>query len=144
MDYHFKSDVEFDELLEDGDLLEWAEVHGKRYGTLASQVRSVLAKGNDLILEIDPQGNDQIRNRISNTFSIFVAPPSFSELKKRLENRATESVELIEARMRTAEVEMLAQKHYNVTVVNDDLESAQQEIIEIIDGHRAQRFGRDA
>lgn len=133
--YHFKSNAEFDELVQNGGLLEWAEVHGQRYGTLTAEVQKALEAGVDLILEIDIQGDEQIKDRFPETYSIFIKPPSFAELKRRLERRATESAQSIEQRLRTAQVEMRAQDRYNAVIVNDDLDRATQEFIETIRSH---------
>jgi guanylate kinase len=130
--YHFKSDAEFDELVKHGGLLEWAEVHGRRYGTLSSEVRAALDEGRDLILEIDPQGCEQIKAQLPEAVAIFIAPPSLAELKKRLEGRATEDAASIERRLRTAEVEMGMQNRYNVVIVNDNQHEATQSLLEVI------------
>lgn len=130
--YHFKSDTEFDELIENGELLEWAEVHGNRYGTLVSEVRGALDTGKDLVLEIDPQGDEQVKRLIPETYSIFIAPPSMAELQRRLELRGTEDKAMIEERMRTAEVEMQSRGRYNAVIVNDDLAQATRELVEVV------------
>jgi guanylate kinase len=137
--YHFKSDAEFDELLGHGGLLEWAEVHGRRYGTLTSEVRTALDEGRDLILEIDPQGCEQIQRQLPEAFSIFIAPPSLAELRKRLEGRATEDADSIARRLETAEVEMRMQNRYNVVIVNDNQALATQELLAILARRRGEQ-----
>ena len=136
--YYFVSDEQFDELLENGGLLEWAQVHGCRYGTLADEVNKALNAGKDLILEIDLQGFRQIKTNRDDVFSIFIAPPSMNELKRRLEYRGTEDANSIKDRLATAQVELGAQDSYTVTIINDDLEEAKHELIEIIE----QQLGR--
>lgn len=134
--YYFKSKREFDELIEGGGLLEWAEVHGNRYGTPVCEVEKALANGNDLILEIDPQGYKQVKERMEDVISIFIAPPSLEELKKRLEHRGTEDDDSLKRRLRNAQVEMQDKDSYNVVIINDDLKRATQELIAVIKGYR--------
>ena len=130
--YHFITDEAFDELIANDGLLEWAEVHGQRYGTLTSEVTKALDAGNDLVLEIDLQGFRQVKSHLSEMFSIFIAPPSMDELKKRLILRGTETSETLSRRLETAEVEMKAKDSYTVIIVNDDLEKATQELIALM------------
>ena len=125
-----------------GGLLEWAEVHGHRYGTLTDEVNSALDAGVDLILEIDLQGYLQVKSQISDVFSIFIAPPSFEELRKRLVLRGTEDEDSLSRRLWTARVEMEAQDRYTVTIVNDDLEIATAELIETIQQLRNRQTGQ--
>lgn len=133
--YFFLTDEEFDEKIAQNDFLEWAEVHGKRYGTLRSVVEQKIAEGRNVILEIDPQGAFKVKENYPSAFLIFVKPPKFEDLRKRLEGRGTETEEQIERRLQTAKVEMQQEKCYNVSLVNDDLERATQELLEIIDSH---------
>jgi len=137
--YHFISDDAFDALIANDALLEWAEVHGNRYGTPTDKVRAALDEGRDLILEIDMQGFEQVRQRMPEACGIFIAPPSLEELKRRLEHRATESAETIERRLGAAEMEMQAQERYNAVIVNDDLDRATQELLGIIRSHHGSR-----
>ena len=133
--YYFISDEQFDQLIADRGLMEWAQVHGYRYGTLVDQVNKALDAGRDLILEIDFQGFRQIKSHRDDVFSIFIVPPSLRELKERLEHRGTESAESIEERLATAQVEMQAKDSYNIVIVNDDLEKAKKELIDCISQH---------
>lgn len=133
VDYHFVSNADFDRLIEEGAMLEWAEVHGNRYGTLLSEVRKALDAGQDVILEIDPQGNQQVKNLVPEAYSIFIAPPSFEELRERIEDRATEDHKSIEQRLRTAKVELDQQDRYNAIIVNDVLDESIARLIEIIE-----------
>lgn len=130
--YHFKTDEEFDELIAQGNMLEWAQIHGNRYGTLLSEVQKALASGKDLILEIDPQGNSQVKSTLPEAFSIFIAPPTKEELRTRLVARGTEDSMSIEQRLRTAELELREKDRYNAVIVNDDLELATRELLAVI------------
>lgn len=138
--YHFISSEEFDELIRNDGLLEWAEIFGERYGTPASEVQLALSQGLDLILEIDPQGCRQI---ISHTvdgifadqyqvITIFIAPPSIAELRQRLIHRGTESSEAIERRLNAAGVELEVKDSYDVVLVNDDLAETARQLLDII------------
>ncbi|MCL2806574.1 MAG: guanylate kinase [Coriobacteriia bacterium] len=136
VNYHFKSDQEFDELISTDGLLEWARVHQHRYGTLKDQVNRALSEGQDLILEIDLQGYRQIRDHDNEVISVFVAPPTLEELERRLVHRGTESKESIEQRLCTARVEMEAKDSYTVVIVNDDYETAAKELVDFIDENK--------
>ncbi|MDA3937528.1 MAG: guanylate kinase [Actinomycetota bacterium] len=131
--YFFKSVSEFDELIENDGLLEWAEVHGNRYGTPIAAVRDMMDKGAQVILEIDPQGAMQVLARIPESRLVFIKPPSFEELRRRLEGRGSETPEQIELRLRTAEIEMKFEGKYDVVVNNDDVHRATNEIVAFID-----------
>lgn len=130
--YYFITDEQFDNLIEERGLLEWAEVHGFRYGTLVDQVNNTLEAGRDLILELDFQGFEQIKNYRDDVFSIFIVTPSMDVLRRRLERRGTDNLESIEERLIAAELEMQAKDSYNVVIVNDNLEKAKQELIHVI------------
>jgi guanylate kinase len=132
VDYYFKTEEEFDQLIQNGGFVEWAEVHGRRYGTLTSEVNKALGEGKDLILEIDPQGFMQVKSHMSEVVSIFIAPPSLEELKRRLKQRGTEDDQSISQRLKTAEIEIQAKDSYNVVIINDDLEKALQELVSLI------------
>ena len=136
--YFFLSDDEFDAKIEEGDFLEWANVHGRRYGTLKSVVLEKLEQGVDVILEIDVQGALQVRENHPDAFLIFIKPPSFEELERRLVSRGTETAEQIAGRLEVAKLEMEQEKCYNVSLVNDELERATEELLEIMDSQRAE------
>lgn len=138
MSYFFLSDDEFDAKIEEGDFLEWANVHGRRYGTLKSVVLEKLEQGIDVILEIDVQGALQVRENHPDAFLIFIKPPSFEELERRLVSRGTETAEQIAGRLEVAKLEMEQEKCYNVSLVNDELERATEELLEIMDSQRAE------
>lgn len=136
--YFFLSDDEFDAKIEEGDFLEWANVHGRRYGTLKSVVLEKLEQGIDVILEIDVQGALQVRENHPDAFLIFIKPPSFEELERRLVSRGTETAEQIAGRLEVAKLEMEQEKCYNVSLVNDELERATEELLEIMDSQRVE------
>jgi guanylate kinase len=124
----------------EGELLEHARVNGYLYGTSVSRVEEALRRGHDVILKIDVQGAEQIRERRPDALFIFVSPPSMDELLRRRERRASEAREEMEARQRLAEVEMAYAPRYDHVVVNDDAERAVAEIQAILED--ARRRGR--
>ena len=128
--YHFVSEDEFDRLVADDELLEWAVVHaGARYGTPREPVVAALAEGRPALLEIDLQGARQVRATMPGAFFVFLKPPSLDELVRRLVGRGTESSEERERRLRTAEVEMAAEAEFDVSIVNDDVRRATDELV---------------
>ncbi len=136
IDYVFVDDAEFDRLIADGDLLEWAEVHGAaRYGTRRSAVEEHLAAGHPVLLEIDIQGARQVREHMPEALLVFLAPPHLDELERRLVGRGTEDPEERVRRLRTAEIELAAMHEFDVTIVNDDVERAAAELVDLL------RFG---
>jgi guanylate kinase len=135
-DYFFVSDDEFDRLVEDGALLEWAPIVGHRSGTPRAFVLERLAAGRDVILEIDVKGAEQVRNALPEAVLIFLAPPSMEELERRLRGRGTESEEGIMARLATAEWELDQRGWFDHVVVNDDLGSSSAQVAAIIDASR--------
>jgi guanylate kinase len=133
--YFFVSPEEFDHLRHDGGLLEWAEVHGNRYGTPRSAVEAMVAAGRQVILEIDPQGAFQIRDLIPDARLVFIMPPSKEELKRRLHSRGSETEEQVATRMCTAERELELVGKYDHVVINDDVQRATDELVAIIDSY---------
>lgn len=131
--YHFMDDGRFASLVDEGGFLEWACVHGHSYGTLRSTVEAAMDQGKQVILEIDVQGAFQVRRAMPEARLVFIEPPSFQELERRLRGRGTETEDVIEARMKTAKVELGHKKEYDVQVVNDDLERAVSELSSFID-----------
>ncbi len=128
--YHFRDEGAFDDLVANGELLEWAVVHGRyRYGTLRRPVEDVLAQGRPALLEIDLQGARQVRATMEEAFFVFLKPPSLDELVRRLVGRGTESSEERQRRLRTAEVEMAAEAEFDVSIVNDDVRRATDELV---------------
>ncbi|MCT1954813.1 guanylate kinase [Dermabacter hominis] len=123
--YFFWSPERFDDAVKDGDMLEWALVHGRnRYGTPRSAVEAARAEGRAVILEIDLEGARQVRSSMPDARFVFLAPPSWDVLVERLVGRGTESPEEQERRLETARVEMAAEEEFDVTIVNDDLDAA--------------------
>jgi guanylate kinase len=136
VDYRFVDDAGFDALERSGDLLEWAEVHGRRYGTLKSGVNAALAAGKTVVLDIDVQGAQQVNRALSDAVLVFVLPPSVSEMKRRLLKRGSESEEQLTTRMRTARAELEAVTDFDYVVVNDDFEDALRTIEAIVAAER--------
>ena len=123
--YFFWSPEQFDDAVKNGDMLEWALVHGRnRYGTPRSAVEAARAEGRAVILEIDLEGARQVRSSMPDARFVFLAPPSWDVLVERLVGRGTESPEEQERRLETARVEMAAEEEFDVTIVNDDLDEA--------------------
>ncbi len=135
--YHFISKEEFRELRENDFFAEWAEVYGEWYGTSLEFLNNQMSLGNDVILDIDTQGERKIKERFKNkAISIFLLPPSQEELKKRLEKRGTDSKEVIEKRFSFAQAEIKQSQHFNYVIVNDNLEKAFEEVKKIVLFHR--------
>lgn len=136
--YYFVSDEEFDELVRDKRLLEWARVHGgHRYGTPGEQVEALLDVGKNVILEIDIQGFRQVQKRMgkkARVMSVFIEPPSFEELTRRLSERGTESPEAQRQRLVTARAELDAKDECDFVVVNDEVHRAGQSIVDLAGG----------
>jgi guanylate kinase len=136
VDYRYVSDEEFDRLIADGALLEWAEIFGHhRSGTPAAPVAQARAAGRDVILEIDVQGARQVREQLPKAVLVFLAPPSLDELGRRLRSRGTEDEAQIERRLEVAGREMEERSLFDQVVVNDDVDRAAREIAAIIAGH---------
>jgi guanylate kinase len=144
VNYHFVTPDRFHEMKRAGDLLEWAEVHGNWYGTPKSEVEHYLAKGADVILKIDVQGAQKVKERVDDAILIFVVPPSLEALFQRLRARATESAEELEIRQRNAAIELARAENYDYVVRNDDgqVEKTAEEIDAIISGEHAARADR--
>lgn len=133
IDYNFLTRSEFDRMILAGEFLEWATVHGEhRYGTPRAPVLEHLAAGQPSILEIDLQGARQVRMSMPEAVFVFLAPPSWEELVRRLEGRGTEDAEERERRLATARLELEAATEFDVTIVNDDLERAVRELERIV------------
>ena len=138
--YHFISEEEFREMRERGELLESAEVHGNLYGTPRKPVEQALARGEDMMFDIDWQGTKQICEKMrTDVVSVFVLPPSMDELKARLERRAEDSPEVIERRLRNAREEIAQWGSYDYVLVNDDLERTFDDLKAILAAERMQR-----
>ncbi len=123
--YHFVSNEEFAKDIEENNFLEYALVHGNYYGTSLKPVREALNKGKLVIFDIDVQGNTAVNNRLGDiTTSVFITPPTLSELKKRLLSRSTDSIEVIQKRIKMAKREIQRTSEYDFVIVNDDFEMA--------------------
>ena len=138
-DYRFVSNHQFDQLLEEGAFLEWAEIYGHRSGTLWAPVADALESGRDVVLEIDVQGSATVRQRVPEAVLVFLAPPSMEELERRLRARHTESDAQLARRLAAAREEMAAAARFDRVVVNDQVERAAQEVAAIIAGERRGR-----
>jgi guanylate kinase len=132
VDYWFLSDDEFDERVRAGEFVEHAEYSGRRYGTLRSELETRGSAGRPVVLEIEVQGARQVRAAMPEAVLVFIAPPSPESLRERLEGRGTDSAEAIGERLRTAEIELDAQQEFKHVVVNDELERAVEELVEIV------------
>ncbi len=133
-DYNFVTPEIFNTMIKANDFLEFANVFDNQYGTSRSQVEVLLNKGHNVILEIDWQGAQQVREHMPDCRSIFILPPSVGELKKRLTGRGTDSAEVIERRFRDAVDDMSHWTEFDYAVVNKDLEAATAELISIVVG----------
>ncbi len=131
-DYHFVSNAEFDAMVADSAFAEWALVHGNRYGTALASLEEVRDAGCDLLLEIDCQGAAQLKERCPDAIFIFVLPPSFQELERRLKGRQTDAAEVIEQRLRNARIEMREMFWYDYLVINDDFDLASRQLQAIL------------
>jgi guanylate kinase len=130
--YHFISEADFDEMIAADGLLEWAVVHGAaRYGTPREPVEEQLAAGKPALLEIDLQGARQVRARMPDALMVFLKPPSWEELVRRLVGRGTEGPEERERRLETARIELEAEDEFDVTIVNTNVESACEELVDL-------------
>jgi guanylate kinase len=138
--YHFIDAGRFEEMRERGELLESAKVHGNYYGTPKAAVEKALAQGHDMLFDIDWQGTQQIYSEMrSDIVSVFVLPPSASELKSRLERRAEDSAEVIARRLQNARVEIGHWAEYDYVLVNSDLDDTFTELKRILASERKKR-----
>jgi len=134
-DYFFVDKHEFEDMIENGRLAEWAKVHDNYYGTSRSFIEENLSSGAGIILDIDVQGKELIEKVFPECVSIFIMPPSIDVLRQRLSARGTETPESIAKRMGNAELEILKMDSYKHIVINDDLDVASEEIINIVSGY---------
>lgn len=131
--YHYWKPAEFLMARDAGEFLEWAEVHGNYYGTLASEVGPYREKGVGVLLDIDVQGCEQVKKRCADAVSIFVRTSDFATLESRLRRRHTETEQTLQRRLQNARGELARADEYNYQVVNDDLDTALASLREIID-----------
>jgi guanylate kinase len=139
VDYFFKSREEFEALIEQGKLLEYAEFVGNYYGTPVDYVRETINNGKDVFLEIEVQGAQQVRDKFPEGLFIFLAPPSLSELQNRLITRGTETDEVIQGRLNTARKEIEMMNLYDYIVENDKIENAVDKINSIVQAEHCKR-----
>ncbi|MFC5495950.1 guanylate kinase [Caenimonas terrae] len=145
-EYFFVSADEFDQMVLAGAFVEWAHVHGQRYGTSRKAIEERIAQGADVILEIDFQGALQIKRIFANAVLIFILPPSWEELRSRLERRGEDSPEVIEVRLKNAAVEMTQAREFDFVIINELFERALFDLKAIVHAQRlkfsAQRRAR--
>jgi guanylate kinase len=141
--YYFVERADFDRMIEAGGFLEWADIFGERYGTPREPVERALAAGRDVLVEIDIQGARQVKAATPAAYMVFITPPSLVELERRLRTRGTETEEQVRRRLAKAADELAAEPEFDVTVVNDDLEQAAREVIQIVDRLRRRTIDND-
>ena len=134
--YHFVSDEKYDQLVAEGAFVEYANVHGKRYGTLRSEVYGRLEKGENVVLDIDVQGALNVIESEKEKVSIFLLPPSMQELRRRLTDRGTETPEQIETRLHNAIWEITQKDKYEYKVINDDMNECLRVLQAIIEAEK--------
>ena len=135
-DYHFVTDAEFDRMVESGQFLEWAHVFGRRYGTLENEVRKSIDAGCDVLLDIDWQGTQQLKQVDPDIVRVFILPPSMAELERRLRARGTDSDEVIASRMERAAAEISHWAEYDYVLVNEDKETCLGKVHAILEAER--------
>jgi guanylate kinase len=136
VDYHFVTAERFQHLIDDGSLLEWADIHGglHRSGTVARPVRDAVAAGHPVLIEVDLAGARAVKQAMPEAITVFLAPPNWEALEARLVGRGTETAEVIERRLETARTELAAQHDFDEVVVNRQLETACSELVSLLVG----------
>jgi guanylate kinase len=135
-DYHFVDKFRFMAMLQRGDFLESAEVHGNHYGTSEAWIRAQRAAGRDVLLEIDWQGAQQVRRIFSDTIGIFILPPSIAELERRMRQRGQDSEEVVRRRLAVAADEMSHAAEFEYVIINNDFEEARGDLIAVVRASR--------
>ncbi|UUC96346.1 MULTISPECIES: guanylate kinase [Comamonas] len=135
-EYYFVSDAEFDAMVANNGFVEWANVHSRRYGTAKRSLEERIQSGTDVLLEIDYQGALQVKQAFPNAVLIFILPPSWDELRARLENRGEDAPEVIELRLKNAEEEMAQVAKFDFVIINELFESALFDLKAIIHAQR--------
>lgn len=138
-EYLFVSTAAFEEMIQRGEFLEWANVYGYLYGTNQKQVEHERAAGRDIILEIDVQGADNVRRLIADAVTVFILPPSFELLQNRLVARGTDSPEALKKRLRGAPAEVEQYRNFQYVILNDDINRASAQLAAVIYAERARR-----
>jgi guanylate kinase len=131
-EYYFVSDAVFDRMVEDSELLEWAAFAGHRYGTPREPVARCIAAGVPALLEIDIEGARQVRHAVPDALLVFLAPPSWDELVRRLSGRGTEPPEVIARRLEVAASEIEAGKEFDITLVNTSVEDVSGQLVALM------------
>jgi guanylate kinase len=142
VDYHFMTEAEFERLVKAGEFLEHATYSGHRYGTPRAEVEPRLDRGTSVVLEIEVQGARQIRGTLPEAVQVFIAPPSPEVLRRRLEGRATDRPEEIERRLAAAAEELTARGEFGHVIVNEQVDRAVEELVELIHSELAERASR--
>ena len=138
--YHFVSEAEFDRMVEEDDFYEWAHVFGHRYGTPKGKIRAALKEGQDFLFDIDWQGTQQLYQKDQqDVVRVFILPPSIDELHRRLKGRATDSTEVINARMERARAEISHWDGYEYVIINDDVNLCFDKVHAILEAERMKR-----
>jgi len=138
-DYFFVTPARFKRMISTGEFAEWANVHGHLYGTSRKQVRKAQAAGKDVLLDIDVQGHRQVRRQLPEAVGIFILPPSFRVLQRRLRARHSDTAEVIEKRLETAQREIECWREYDYVIVNDRLASAARALRGVVEAARHRR-----
>ena len=143
-DYRFVSRAEFDRMIADGELLEWANIHGgtHRSGTPREPIEKRLAAGLPALVEVDLNGARSLRRAVPEALLVFLAPPSWDDLVARLVGRGTEAPDVIERRLRTAKEEIAAQDEFDAVVVNTDVRDAARELLTLVTGNSTNELER--
>ena len=137
VDYHFVDEATFKGMRERGEFLESAEVHGNHYGTAKQVILDAVKRGDDLILEIDWQGAQQVRRLYPDCIGIFILPPSIEELERRMRTRGQDSDAVIRRRLENAREELAHSVEFKYRIINKDFEIARRDLAKIIEGERA-------
>ncbi|CAH1670446.1 MULTISPECIES: guanylate kinase [unclassified Chelatococcus] len=141
--YHFIEKDQFIFRRDRGDLLEWAEVHGNFYGTPRQPVEKALSEGHDMVFDIDWQGTQQIVEKMrDDVVTVFILPPSFAELRSRLDRRAEDAADVIAKRLENARTEIARWEAYDYVLINDDLNQAFKQLVAILTAERLKRQRR--
>jgi guanylate kinase len=145
VDYTFVSAGQFQQLIDGGALLEWAEIHGglHRSGTPAQPIRDALSAGHPVLIEVDLAGARAVKQAMPEALTVFLAPPSWEALESRLTGRGTETPEAMDRRLATARAELAAQDDFDTVVVNSQLESACDELVSLLVGSAPSTARRD-
>ena len=136
VDYHFVSEADFRQGIDKGRWAEWARVHGNYYGTSARWIEETLKSGRDILLDIDLQGARQMVRRFPEAVTIFIMPPSLSELERRLRQRGADSLQDIDLRLKNAREEIAQRNFCRHELINDDIGKATRDLVDLIKGYR--------